>query len=70
MKVRNKTNKIISFPSLNFSIGKKETKEIQNSIFSRVLSNPAIEEVKKEKQIILPEKKKEDKFKSSAKFTK
>ena len=63
MKVRNTTNKIISFPSLRFSIGKKEVKEVDNSISGRVLTNPAIEEVKKievkEKRIIRPDVKKE-----------
>ena len=72
MKVKNTSNKIISFPSLRFSIGKKEEKEVNNSIARSVLTNPAIEEVKKievkEKRIIRSEIKKE--IKSRLHYTK
>jgi len=57
MKVKNKSNKRITFSTLSFSIGPKEEKETD---ISEILMNPAIEEVKEKKEIFVPERKKRE----------
>ena len=70
MRIKNKTNKRITFPVLEFSIGAKEEKEVNDNIADKVLMYQDIDRVEKKVEPVRVEKKvekKEDRFKTNDK---
>lgn len=73
MRIKNKTNKRITFPVLEFSIGAKEEKEVNDNIVDKVLMYQDIDRVEKKVEPVKVEKKVEkikDEKKKTGEFKK